>query len=121
MTWLAFAHPGSNYLKNENEHHKTFGTVSISHLYFCVMKCIIAGSDFFSFLSPLLDGGFESVTRIVCSPEWPERMLLFAKARNNGTQRAPVTQDQASRWIVRRREKICASSAPLTFQDSSGI
>lgn len=72
----------------------------------------------FSLSLSLLDGEFESVTRIVCSEDWQERMQLFARAGNNGTRRAPVTQDQASCWVLRRREKRCASSAPLTLQNS---
>lgn len=67
----------------------------------------------------VLDGEIElSHTRTVCSKDWQKRMLLFARARNNGTQRAPVTPDQASCWLLRKREKICASSMAVTLQDS---
>lgn len=82
-----------------------------------IALCICAGSNV---SLCLLDGGFESVTRIVCFKDCQERMLLFAGASNNGMQRAPVTQDQASCWVLRRREKTCASSAPLTLKDSRG-
>ncbi|KAK1881663.1 putative HTH-type transcriptional regulator YeiE [Dissostichus eleginoides] len=67
-----------------------------------------------------VDGELDFDTRLVCSEDWLERMLLFATARNNGTRRAPMTQEQASCWVLRRREKICASPALLTLQGSRG-